>query len=113
MKGYSLLEVMIAVMILSIGLISMISLFGSGHQLLGKSRKATLTVQLAQEKMESLRRSRPVNQNKEEQIVESGMTRKWTIVRSQENPSVWVITVDVFPTNEPERTYSLKSLLYY
>ncbi len=112
-QGYSLLEVMVAISILSIGILGMMSLFGSGHRLLAVSRETTLTAQLAQNKMESLRHSRPRIQDEEEQILAYRMTRKWTITPSQNNPSLWVITVNVFPTNEPARTFTLKSLLYY
>jgi hypothetical protein len=91
----------------------MVSLFSTGHRLLGKSRQTELAAQLAKNKMETLRNLHPVVEHKTEQVDGAGMTRKWSIVPNEKDPSLWVITVEVFPTNEPNRSFTLKSLLYY
>ncbi len=110
-KGFSLLEVMIALSILSIGLLGLATLFGTGHRILKIGSDNMLAAQLAQNKMEALRtvRPRPVTEKEEVQ----GMTREWSIAKSTTDPKLWVITVEVFPTQEPDRSVLLKSLLFY
>ncbi len=114
MRGVSLLEVMVALAILSVGLLSMVSFFGEGRRLLSTSHQTALVAQLAKNKMEMLRNSRPVAAGEgEENLAETGMIRQWTIAQDENNRSLWVISVLVFPANEPSRAFTLKSILYY
>ena len=110
-KGFSLLEVMVALSILSIGLLGLVTLFSAGHRTLDIANENGLAAQLAQNKMESLR-DRPPQPITKEEIIE-GMTRKWSIVKSPTDQHLWVITVEVFPTKKPDQSVLLKSLLFY
>ncbi|MBI3597934.1 MAG: prepilin-type N-terminal cleavage/methylation domain-containing protein [Nitrospirae bacterium] len=113
-KGLTLLEVMIAMLILSIGLLSMASLVGTGHRVLAISDQASLAAQLARNKMEGLRSIHPLpTKLTQEEVVGTGMTRTWSIAQSENDPKLWVITVEAFPTKEPNRSVVLKSLLFY
>jgi Tfp pilus assembly protein PilV len=104
---------MIALSILSVGLLSMVSFFGEGRRLLGTSHQTALVAQLAKNKMETLRHQRPVAGDGEERMAGTGMIRQWRIVQDEHNRSLWVITVAVFPVSEPSRSFILKSILYY
>ncbi len=110
-NGFSLLEVMMALAILSIGVLGLATSFGTGHEILKIAREETLAAQLAQNKMESLRMSRPELIMEEEEI--QGMTRKWSIAPSMNDPRLWVMTVEVFPPKSPNRAVLLKSLIFY
>jgi len=113
-KGLTFLEVLMALLVLSIGLLAMVSLFGAGHRVLGMSEQKSLAGQLARNKMEGLRVQRPIPIPAEkEDLAGVGITRTWSIVQSEKDPRLWVITVSVFPTNAPERSVVLKSLLFY
>ncbi len=112
-KGLTLLEVMIAFLVLSIGLLAMGSLFSTGHRVLAISEQKSITTQLARNKMEGLRAIHPVPMTGEEELVEQGTTRKWSIKQSKNDPKLWVIIVEAFPTKEPSRSVILKSLLFY
>ncbi len=112
-KGLTLLEVMIALLILSIGLLSMVSLFGTGHRVLAMSEQKSHAAQLARNKMEGLRMAHPLLVNGEEEVAGTGITRKWAITQSKNDPRLWVIVVEAFPTNNPKQSVLLKSLLFY
>jgi len=112
-KGLTLLEVMIALSILSIGLLGMVSAFDTGHRMLAISEKKSLAGQLARNKMEGLRAQHPSLLNGTEDVNDTGITRKWTIVQSTKDPRLWVITVEAFPTNQPKQSVLFKSLLFY
>ncbi len=110
-KGFSIIEVMIALSILSVGLLGLATLFGISHRVLHIGNQETLAARLAQNKMEALRAVRPQPITERESI--QGMTREWSITKSETDPRLWVITVLVFPAQEPDRSVLLKSLLYY
>lgn len=110
-KGFSLLEVMVALSILSVGLLGLVGLFGAGHRTLQVGNQEMLAARLAQNKMEALRHARPLPVSKEEEI--QGMTRRWSITLSAADPRLWVVTVYVFPTQQPDQSVLLKSLLFY
>jgi type IV pilus modification protein PilV len=110
-SGFSLLEVMVALSILSIGLLGIFTFFSTGHQTLQIANENSLATQLAQNKMESLRDGppKPIIQ---QEVIER-MTRKWSIAKSPTDLHLWVITVEVFLTNKPSQSVLLKSLLFY
>ncbi len=112
-KGFTLLEVMIALSVLSIGLVAMLSVFSASHRVLTISDQTSLVAQLARNKMEGLRARHPLPMDEEEAVVGTGVTRKWSMAQSANDPRLWVITVSAFPTNEPTQSVLLKSLLFY
>lgn len=112
-KGFTLLEVMMAMLILSIGLFSMASLFGTGHRVLAISGQKSSVSQLARNKMEALRMIHPLPISGVEEVANTGITRRWSITRSENDPRLWVIVVEAFPTKEPKQSVLLKSLLFY
>jgi len=116
--GLTLLEVMIAVMVLSIGVLAMISLVGTSHRVLTISDQKSLAAQIARNKMEGLRARHPLlmdgkEVHGKEESADTGMTLKWSIAQSKNDKRLWVIIVEAFPTNEPNRSFVLKSLLFY
>ena len=112
-KGLTLLEVMIAISILAIGMLGMLSLSSTSHRILALSEQKSQVAQLARNKMEGLRAKHPSTSNGEEEVADTGITRQWTIVQSEDDPNLWIITVTAFPTKEPARSILLKSLLFY
>jgi len=112
-KGFSLLEVMVALGILSIGLLAMASLFSTSQRVLSISNRDTLAATLAQNKMEALRAIRPFPVDAEDTV--EGMTRTWSIVAPSDakNPRLWAITVKVFPTEDKAQAIELKSTIFY
>ena len=112
-KGLTLLEVMMAMAILSIGFLAMLSLVATNHRLLAISDQMSLAGQLAHNKMEGLRKQHPFPIDAKEELSDTGITRKWSIAQSKNDPRLWVIIVEAFPTKEPKRSIVLKSLLFY
>jgi len=99
--GFSLIEVVIAMAVLSVGLLGFISLYGSGYKALQVSSKRTIAVRLAHEKMETLRQTRPVlTPSKSDTPPEAGLTRIWSIMKSNKNEHIWIISVEVNWTNQ-------------
>lgn len=60
-RGFSLLEVIFAVFILSVGISGAISLIGSTNRLIGQAQNKTIAVNLAQEEIEVVRALRDNN----------------------------------------------------
>lgn len=54
-KGFTLLEIIISLAVLVVGVISLVSMFGSGFSMAGISEQSSTAVFLAQERMEQLR----------------------------------------------------------
>jgi len=111
-KGFSLLEVMVALGILSIGLLALASLFSSSQRVLSTSNQETLATKLAQDKMEELRTIRP-HEIKLEKDEPMGMTREWSIAQNGTSTSrLWIITVKVFPTEDQNQPIVLESMAF-
>ncbi len=102
--GFSLIEVVVAMTVLAVGLIGFISLYGAGFKALQGSSLRTTAVRFAQDKMETLRRSRPIEipnaTDDGNDAPELGITRSWTIVQSEENDNIWIISVEVAWVNQ-------------
>ncbi len=113
-NGFSLLEVMIALVVLSVGLLALIGLFGSGFTSLEVGNKTTLASQLAQRKMDALRVIPPVLTLNDEDHP-SGMRRRWSIQKSENDPNIWVISVEVLWNNSQDqgRRVFIKSLKFF
>ena len=111
-QGFSLLEVMVAVGVLTIGLLALASLFSTSQRLLSRSHQQTLATNLAQNKMEELRSKRPFPVVKAEDTPE-GMKREWSIIQRKDNAKLWDITVKVYPTEEPDQSVILQSMIFY
>ncbi|MFQ5543159.1 MAG: type IV pilus modification protein PilV [Nitrospiria bacterium] len=109
-EGFSLLEVLIAMTVLSIGLMAYVVMFGQGYKALQSSSNRTVASRLLQDKMERLRSSLPAPVlNAEEEI--DGMTLRWSIQKSVTDDNIWVISVEVTwkDLKGLERTVFLKS----
>lgn len=111
-SGFSLLEVVIAMAVLSIGLLAFIGMFGAGYQALKSGESRTVAAQLARDKMEALRATAPISINDEENLPE-GMTRKWSIQKDTDDAGIWIISVEVCWKNceaeQEKRAVFLKS----
>lgn len=113
-SGFSLLEVMLAMVILTIGLLAVIALFGSGMIALQAGDKRTVAAGLAQNKMESLRVSNvSLLSNGEDRP--GGMTRRWLIKKSEKDSRIWTIQVDVAWENalNQRQTISLRTFSFF
>lgn len=93
-KGFSLLEVVIAMAILSIGLLGVVGFFETGFKALRAGNRQGLAAQLAQSKMEELRAANSVlladGQDETEAIL-----RRWTVQQSARDPKIWIVSVEV------------------
>ncbi len=54
-KGFTLLEIIISLAVLVVGVISLVTMFGSGLNIAGVSEQSSTAIFLAQERMEQLR----------------------------------------------------------
>ena len=113
-SGFSLLEVMIAMIVLTIGLLAVVALFETGMKALKAGDKMTLAADLAKNKMESLRGSNVTLLEDGEDRPE-GMIRSWSIRKSDKDARLWIIQVDVVWKNtlNQYQTVSLKSLTFF
>ncbi len=113
-KGFSLLEVVIAMSILSVGLLGVVGFFETGFKALRAGSRQGLAVQLAQGKMEELRSADPTLLS-EGQDASDGMVRRWTIERSARDPRIWIVQVQVAWKNglSPNRSVLLKSFVFH
>lgn len=113
-RGFSLLEVVIAMSILSVGLLGVIGFFEVGFKALRAGNRQGLATRLAQEKMETLRSTDPTRLSGG-QDEPDGMARRWTIARSARDPRIWIVEVQIFWENDllPNRTISLKSFVFH
>lgn len=112
-KGFSLLEVLIAMSILSVGLLGVIGFFEVGFKALRAGNRQGLAAQLAQEKMEAFRSADPSLLSGGQDEPE-GMARHWTIERSGRDPRIWIVEVQVDWGGglAPNRTVLLKSFVF-
>lgn len=113
-RGFSLLEVVIAMSILSIGLLGVIGFFETGFKALRTGNRQGLAARLAQEKMEELRSTDPTLFSDGEDAPE-GMARRWTIERSARDPRIWILQVQVVWEGGllPIRSILLKGFVFH
>lgn len=112
--GFSLLEVMISMLLLTVGLLAVVALFETGMKALKSGDKMTLAAGLAQNKMESLRAVR-VTLLTDGEDRPDGMTRRWSIRKSGKGSRIWIIHVEVVWKNtlNQYQTVSLKSMAFF
>lgn len=105
---------MIAMIVLTIGLLAVVALFETGMKALKAGNKMTLAAGLAKNKMESLRGSNVTLLEDGEDRPE-GMIRSWSIRKSDNDSRIWIIQVDVVWKNalNQYQTVSLKSLAFF
>lgn len=112
--GFSLLEVLIAMVILTVGVLACVALFETGMKALQSGNKWTVAVELAQNKMESLLATN-VSLLSDGLDEFEGVTRSWSIRKSEKDPGIWIIQVDVVWKNNLNRQQivSLKTFAFY
>ncbi|GEM_PF-3224940 len=113
-SGFSLLEVMIGMLILSVGLLGVVGFFGTGFKALRAGSRQGLAAQLAQSKMEELRSVNPTLLS-DGQDASEALVRRWTIQRSAQDPRIWIIRVEVSSISDllPKQTVLLESFLFH
>lgn len=113
-NGFSLLEVMIAMLVLTVGLLAVVALFETGMKALKSGDKMTSAAGLAQNKMESLRALNITLLTNGEDRPE-GMIRHWSIRKSDKDSRIWIIHVEVIWKNtlSQYQTVSLKSMAFF
>jgi len=97
-KGFTLLEFLIAVMVLSIGLLGMASLTGAMINFNRTAYNSTKAVTLAEEKMEELRNlsyQSLLDESTSDSDTESIFTRGWTLEFGEPDDGMTTITVTV------------------
>jgi prepilin-type N-terminal cleavage/methylation domain-containing protein len=112
--GFSLLEVVLAMTILSVGLLGVIGFFETGFKALRAGNRQGLAVRLAQEKMEELRSADPTLLS-DGQNESDGMVRRWKIERSRRDPRIWIVQVQVEWEGGllPNRSVLLKGFVFH
>ncbi len=79
-SGFTLVEVMIAMLILSIGLLAIVGMLGFAIQANGFSSKMSLATRSAQEKLEELKNAPFLTVVTDSDTVDAnGLTRSWTV----------------------------------
>jgi prepilin-type N-terminal cleavage/methylation domain-containing protein len=112
--GFSLLEVMMAMVVLTVGLLAVIALFQTGMKALHAGDKQTRAAGIVQNKMESLRAS-SIDLLSDGQDRPEGLTRRWSIRKSEHDPRIWIIQVDVVWKNafNQDQTVSLRTFAFF
>ncbi|TAK04408.1 MAG: prepilin-type N-terminal cleavage/methylation domain-containing protein [Candidatus Manganitrophaceae bacterium] len=113
-RGFSLLEVVIAMSILSIGLLGVVGFFETGFKALRAGNRQGVAAQLAQSKMEELRSVHPMLLSDGQDEAEA-MVRRWTIQRSVRDPRIWIVGVEVAWKSGllPNQSVSIKSFVFH
>lgn len=113
-SGFSLVETMMAMVVLMVGLLGLIGLFETGTMALDSGRKQTIATQWAIEKMEQLRYLPPVHLSNGQDTPVMGMDRRWTIKQSNQYPNILIVQVDVAwkSLGGPGRTATLKNFVF-
>lgn len=113
-SGFSLLEVLIAMVILTVGLLAGVALFETGMKALQGGNKWTVGIELAQNKMELLRATNVASlQSGMDEL--QGMTRSWSVRKSEKDSRIWLIQVDVVWKDSLSRRQivSLKTFVFF
>lgn len=112
--GFSLLEVVLAMTILSVGLLGVVGFFETGFKALRAGNRQGLAARLAQGKMEELRSVHPALLSAGQDESE-GMIRRWTIERSVRDPRIWIVQVQVAWEGGllPNRSLLLKGFVFH
>lgn len=110
-SGFSLLEVMIAMFVLTVGLLAVVALFESGMKALQAGNKMTLAAGLAKNKMETLRTSN-ITLLSDGEDRPGGMIRSWSIRKSEKDARIWIIRVKVVWRNALNQTQTVSLMSF-
>lgn len=94
-KGISLIEILVALTILSVGLLGLVGASAMVNRMLGQGRWSTVTMGYAQRRLDLLRASAPdsagcASLSGGTAAISSGLTERWTIV-----PGVRTVAIEV------------------
>ena len=79
-RGFTLVEVLVAILILSIGLLAMVGMIGVAIQASAFSSKMSLATRSAQEKLEEIKSTPYANVTAGSEAEDAdGLTRSWTV----------------------------------
>jgi prepilin-type N-terminal cleavage/methylation domain-containing protein len=113
--GFTLAEVLVAILILSVGLLAIASSSGTVYRLLGYGKRSTEAANVAASRMEWLRREanrttpRCSALTNGGDTLPSGVTERWTIAAELRSRSVVVVVTT--PTGRGTTTDSIFTLL--
>lgn len=97
MKGFTLLEVLIAIVIFTVGIVTIVGLFSTGLVGSTDAENTTIAMNLAQRRMEEIRNldfdTGIVNENKAEVSGFSGFQRKVAVTEPQTDLKQVTVTV--------------------
>lgn len=110
--GFSLVEILAAIAILLIGVLSLIALFSRGMDTAGLTKKLTLAILLAQQKMEDVKRENHIWSVSTTASGEFPLHRefRWRITVTPAGGNEWFVKLTVHWTHRgQEREYELIS----
>ncbi len=112
-SGFSLVEVMVAMLVLSVGLLACAGLFGTGFSALQVGNQRTMAEQFAKNKMASLVQSNPVLLTGGSDDPGSGMKREWSVVCDTACAIRTVSVTVTWGTGEQQKKLLLKRFVFY
>ncbi len=107
-NGFSLIETVVAMAVLSIGLLSFIGMFEAGYKALDGGNNRTVASKLARDRMEMLHATPAHTIDPPEEDSSGKMRRNWSSVKSPDDANIWVLTVEVLWKNLQGQTRSVR-----
>ena len=113
-RGFTLIEILIAVVILSVGVLGMVGSAGLASRMIGQGKRNTQAALVAMQRMETIRQSALSTNPRCTALASgtattSGVTETWTITGASRSRRVRVIVT--YPTNRGVATDTVNSVV--